>query len=505
MTWIRRASPCFALALGLGLLALALLAPRAHAVTWTEIPSGTSEDITAIEYQGADRLWFGTGGGRVFRRVGGTFQQEAFVPGAVIKDIEFQDGGQVGFAVGTSGTVLRSADGGDTWRAITGIAGGRQTDQNVCNGVDQGIGDVESIRFADNARAWLLAGGSQVYRTVNAATASDVGSTAAGWIWINDNGVDCRIRLDVDDVFPLPGTDAAYFVAKSFGAIFFTSDALASTASEKLGSAGNGFTTTRRLAGDPGNPNRMWSVAPNGEGNTFFARTTDGWNSASEWTIANPDSGTLTEGESVDFNGGTVLAAGSAGLILASIDGASFYFEPAGGALAGQDWLGVGLASAGDAAIGGTGGKLVISTDAGALPNSAPPSDTGTRPRVPGRKLPRVRFPRTAPVSGGVAKVRGRFVRVPVSGRITPPRSVGAAAACRGRRVSLRLSRTRGRRRTLVRTTVRVSRHCRYRKLLRVRRSRVGSARALLLQVAFRGNSRVGASRATYTIPVARG
>src|ERR1044072_7233234 len=123
MTRIRRGS--LRTAFVLGLLAAALFASTAHAATWSEIPSNTGEDITAIEYQSADRFWFGTGAGRIYKRGGGVFQQKAFVPGAVIKDIEFQDGrGVVGFAVGTNGTVLRSGSSGDTWGQIAGIRGG---------------------------------------------------------------------------------------------------------------------------------------------------------------------------------------------------------------------------------------------------------------------------------------------------------------------------------------------------------------------------------------------
>ncbi|MFL5816537.1 MAG: hypothetical protein ACJ76L_02945 [Conexibacter sp.] len=503
MTWIRRGSPRIALALGL--LTAALFASSARATTWTEIASGTTEDITAIEYQGPDRLWFGTAAGRVFKRVGGAFQEKGFVPGAVIKDIEFQDGGTIGFAVGTNGTVLRSTDGGETWSQADGIAGGNATSPFGCSDT-QPIGDVDSVRFAGNARAWLFAGGNQIFRTPDGATAANVGARGT-WEWINRGpAATCRITADIDDAFPIPGTDAIYFVGTSFGQVFFSSNALTSSATAKPASAGNGFDITRRLVGDPSNPNRMWSVAPYGTGGSYYARTTDGWNSAVDWTVGGADGSTssLTRGESIDFNGGTVLAAGSAGMIVTSIDGATFWFNPAGGAVATQDWKAVSLASANDAAVGGTSGKLLVSTDAANVIPAAPPAGGGTTP-PPTPRLPAIRFPSAAnpPVTGGVARLGRLFVTVPVSGRLTPPSGVGAAAACRGRVIRLRLSKTRGRKRTLLRTTVRVSRTCRYRKQLKVRRSKLRGARALLLQVSFRGNSLVGAARATYTIPVA--
>jgi photosystem II stability/assembly factor-like uncharacterized protein len=506
--------PRIALALALALLTSALAASGTQAASWTEVASNTTEDITAVEYQSADRFWFATGAGRVFRRVGGVFQQEAFVPGAAFKDIEFQDGGLVGFAVGTNGTVLRSTDGGDNWAQVTGLAGGSTTSPNNC-GISQAIGDVDSIRFAGNARAWLFGAGSQVFRTRDGATAANVGAIG-GWDWINNNAGACRISGDVDDAFPIPGTNAIYFAGKSFGEVFFSANALTSTAARKPGSAGNGFQATRRLAGDPGNSNRMWAVTPEGEGGSYYQRTTDGWNTASDFRIANPDTGTLTRAEGVDFNGGTVLAAGSAGMIIVSVDGTNFYFDPVGGAVATQDWTSVSLASANDAAVGGSSGKLLLSANATAVPIPVTPPVTppttpggGSGPFIPVLPAhpagpPRIGLPSVfdPPVTGGTARVGRRFVSVPVSGRLTPPRGVSAATACRGKSISLKLSKTRGRRRTLIRTSVRVSRTCRYRKLLRVRRSRVSGARALLLQVSFRGSSVVGASRATYTLPV---
>ncbi|HKG02431.1 MAG TPA: hypothetical protein VKB03_04570 [Conexibacter sp.] len=508
MTWIRRGSPRIALALGL--LTAAFFASSARATTWTEIPSNTGEDITAIEYQGPDRFWFGTGAGRVFKRVGSAFQEKRFVPGAVIKDIEFQDGGNIGFAVGTNGTVLRSTDAGETWTQVDGIAGGNATSPFGCSDL-QPIGDVDSVRFAGSARAWLFAGGNQIFRTPDVATAANVGARGT-WEWINRGTPGaCRITADIDDAFPIPGSSAIYFVGKSFGQVFFSSNALTSDASPKPGSAGNGFETTRRLVGDPSNSNRMWSVAPNGIGGSYYARTTDGWNSAVDWTVGGADGTTssLTRGESIDFNGGTVLAAGTAGMIVTSIDGATFWFNPAGGAVATQDWKAVSLASANDAAVGGTSGKLLLTSDAANVIPAAPPAPPagggGTTPPPTTPRPPAIRFPSAAnpPVTGGVARRGRRFVTVPVSGRLTPPRGISAAAACRGRVIRLRLSKTRGRRRTLLRTTVRVSRACRYRKQLRVRTSKLRGVRALLLQVSFRGNSLVGAARATYTIPVA--
>lgn len=359
----------------------ALAGPRAaSAVTWTEVPSGTTEEITAIEYQGADRFWFTTGNGKIFRRVGGAFGQVASVPGVVLRDIQFQEGGDVGFAVGTNGTVLRSANAGATWSPVGGIVGGRQLDVNNCTGVNQALGDIDSVRFAGPARVWLMAGGSQLFRTVDGANATNVGAAAGGWTWINDDGATCRVPTDTDDAFPVPGSDSVYFVGRSFGNIHFSSNALASAASEKAADAGNGFTSLRRMAGDPGNPNRMWAVTSSGEGGSYYARTDDGWSTSDGWSIGNPDRGSLTRGEDVDAAGGTVVAAGSAGMIVVSVDGTTFYFDPAGGPLATNAWRAVGVAGAADAAVGGVGGRLIVASNANVIPDVVAPTGTISGP-----------------------------------------------------------------------------------------------------------------------------
>lgn len=497
------------------LMAAGACAPAAHAATWSEIASGSTEDITAVEYQGPTRFWFATGAGHVFTRVGDSFVQTASAPGVVFNDIEFQDGGPVGFAVGTNGGVLRSADAGATWTPVTGIAGGRQVDVNDCAAADQVIGDVDSVRFAGNARAWLAAGGTQIFRTIDGATAADVGATSDGWQFINDNGVTCKIGHDVDDVFPVPGSLSTYFAAKDLGTVLFSLNALATTAGLRPAQAGGGTTGTRHLTGDPANPNRQWAVSSGGAGPGFVARTADGWASSAGWTIANPDAGSITTPQGIDFDGGTVVTVGSAGMIAESIDGTNFALDPAGGAPT-QDWRSVSLASASAAAAGGTAGRLVVSADANVLPGgpaaaAAVPATAAALSRPPAvvvtptrrRTLPLFGFPERSkpPVAGGVASKQGGFVILEVAGSLRPPKGLTPANACRGRLV-LTVSRPRGRRRDLTEAALGLPRTCTFAKRLRVRRTRVGRRRSLRLRVAFKGNALVGASSVTYAVPV---
>jgi hypothetical protein len=66
------------------------------------------------------------------------------------------------------------------------------------------------------------------------------------------------------------------------------------------------------------------------------------------------------------------------------------------------------------------------------------------------------------------------------------------------------VSKPKGRKRTLARGTARLSKRCTYKKLLRIRRSRIGTLRSLKLKVAFKGNAAVAASSVTYTVRVKR-
>jgi hypothetical protein len=487
------------------------LAPAAQGATWSAIASGTTEDITAVEYQGPTRFWFATAAGHVFTRVGDGFAQTGSAPGVVFQDIEFQRGGRVGFAVGTNGGILRSADAGANWTPVAGIiTGGQPTVVNTCAAAGESLGDVDSVRFAGDARAWLAAGGSQIFRTVDGVTASDVGATSAGWQDINTDGATCKIPADVDDLFPVPGSSAVYFASKVLGTVFFSPDALATTGMPRVAEAGAGAATgIRRLAGDPANPDRQWAADSGGAGVSYFAHTTDGW------TVANPGSGTFATPASVDFNGGTVALAGSAGMIAESVDGATFYLDPAAGAAA-QDWRSVSLASPAAGAIGGAGGRLVVSANANVPPAGAggATGPVGTAPssvlRPPalvttqqGSRLPLFGFqPRSKPpVVGGRARRSGRVVLVAVAGAFRVPARLRAASACKGR-VVLTVSRPSGKRRDLTDASVRLSRGCTYAKLLRIRRARVGRDRSLRLRVAFKGNAVVGPSSMTYKVPV---
>ncbi len=347
----------------------------ADAATWTEIPSGTTEEITAVEYRGGDQFWFTTANGKIFRRVGGTFQQEYSQLGVVFRDIEFDAAGSVGLAVGTNGAVARTTNGGADWAAVALPLSGNPLSETECDDTKHAAGDLDTLAIDGTGRAWIAGSGAQLWRAPG--TGAALGAT---WEDANDgDGTDCKVPRDIDGMFFVPGSGSGYFIAKSFGQVYLTTNSLAGEASPKPGSAGNGFDQLRRLAGDPANPNRMWAVFPGG-GPSYIRRTDDGWNSELDWEIANRDRREITDPHDVDYAGGTVVTAGDAGLIMLSTNGADFFFEDATGTLATQDWRAVSVADANDAALGGTNGKLAVTTTANVLPDIAPPTGTISGP-----------------------------------------------------------------------------------------------------------------------------
>ena len=352
-------------------LALGAGAGSAQAASWTEITSGTADEITAVEYRGGDQFWFATANGKIFRRVGGTFQQRHSQAGVVFRDIEFDAAGTVGLAVGTGGHVARTTNGGTDWTVETLPNSENPLSELECDDTKHSPGDLDTLAIDGLGQAWIAGGGAQLWRSTGTGAALGTG-------WVNANngtGDDCNLPRDIDGMFFVPSSASGYFIAKSFGQVYFTSNSLAGAASPKPGAAGNGFEFLRRVTGDPANPNRMWAVFP-GEGTSYVKRTESGWNSALDWTFANRDRRQLTRPYDVDYAGGTLVSAGDAGLIVLSTNGADFYYEDSPGALATQDWRAVSVADAANAAVGGSGGKLAVTSSANVLPDIAPPTGT---------------------------------------------------------------------------------------------------------------------------------
>jgi hypothetical protein len=387
----------------LAILSLAFAAP-AHADIWSPIASGTTSDITGIEYQSDSRFWFVTGNGEIFtRQPDGSFSRRYGPSSIALTAIAFQPGGQIGVAVGQGGQVLRSIDGGATWTSVN--TGGspipvskKSTTFATCDGSEP-LGDVNSVRFAGAGRVWIFAEGAQM-ATSQPVDAANVGAVGT---WTDANrdtkgtpgttDDTCKLLTGygegIDDAFFTPNPDVGYICTAFFGETFLTTNNLASAGTKKAGDCGNGAIATRRMAGDPDNPSRMWAVGPGDANLSYMRYTTDAFGSSSNFQLANPDAHALGKPYDVAFAGGTAVAVGDGGMILTSINGTTFFHNPAGGANATAGWHAVGAASATQAAVGGAGGALVITTQANVQPDIVAPTGTisGPATAVPGQAV----------------------------------------------------------------------------------------------------------------------
>ena len=319
--------------------------------------------------------------------------------------------------------MLRSINSGATWTAISGIVVSKRTTTFPdCSGSDP-LGDVNAVRFASATRVWLMAEGAQLARSENGG---------ANWVDANKNGTACKVPTGYaeglgDGFFPTANPSVGYFCTTFFGEVFFTSNTLSSTAAKQSGDCGNGTSPRRRIAGDQVNPNRMWAVSPGGANRSYTSYTQDGWSSSTAFVIGD-DGGSLNQTPyDVAFSGGTVIAAGDAGMILVSTDGVNFRHQVASGAQATAGWRAVSLASAGDAAVGGQNGQLAVSSDANVFPAPTTPGPTpvvtpSPTPAAPVLTPVSALQPKTTTTGGTVITIY-RLVRVTGhSGRYVPVR-----------------------------------------------------------------------------------
>ncbi|MDW5594478.1 PKD domain-containing protein [Conexibacter stalactiti] len=357
-------------------------APAAAGI-WSEVPTPTTSTITAIEYQSDSRFWFTTANGEIWRRRADLSGFQRVQPaGLALRDIEFQPGGDIGFAVGAGGTVLRSINGGDTWTRIAGIPVSNEGDGtgNKCTRPET-LGDVNFVHFAGPGRVWI-GGPRRQLATSQPALAANVGAPLT---WIDANrkpvaraGDNCWITESdgFPDIFVTADPDVFYFAMPFSEAALLSTDNLQSTPIPTTAGVANGFSVAGSLVGDPGSPNRMWSVVPSPHGNSTAVYTEDGW-STSRWMFLVNESAhpwPATGPYDVAFNGGTVLAAGNEGFIIHSTNGRDFFWNGADGAPATNDWRAVALASGTQGAVGGVGGRLLLSSTASATPDLLRPT-----------------------------------------------------------------------------------------------------------------------------------
>ncbi len=496
---------------------LGALAGSASAGIWTEAPSGTSSTITAIEYQSDTRFWFTTAAGAIYKRNADLsgFHVVRAASAIALNDIEFQAGGAIGLAVGDGGQVLRSVNGGDSWTAVpaAGIPVSNIGDgsANQCT-FNVPLGDVNFVHFAGGGRAWV-GGAERRLATSQPGVASNVG--AAG-TWVDANrksppvaGDNCKVEQTggFTDMFVTANPDVFYLASAGFSGIAFSTDNLAGETQTKPEGAANGFEIGGRIAGDPENPNRLWAVSGAPYGNSTAQYTEDAYQTTEWFRVLNDDAHPFpsTGPTDVDFAGGTVLSAGNGGHVLTSVNGRDFNWNGGDGALTTQDWRSVALASAAQGAVGGTGGKLMLTTQANSTPGTGGPGPGPTPGPGPGPSGPTqtAGFDFTGKGNSLTAKIVGRKVRVRMRGAVKPPKGVSLANACKGKiKLTLKKKKTKLATRT-VKLKLKKGK-CRFAKTVNVPRKKVGSATSLRLTVRFQGNRVLKAGQKRYTLLITR-
>ena len=542
------------------LFLLALLPGPASAGIWTPTDSGTTDEITAIDYR-ADAMRYVTNNGKIFKKVGtAAGVQEAGFPGRQFFDIAMSPDGTKGLAAADSGKLFRFD--GTGWAEIslansTYDYGG----SSPCASTPEGSADPQdampttnllAVAWSSNNVAWVTTGArGQILKSVNGGL---------GWTEASRRpDRTCKISYDITDIVPVPGSDQdVYFVDDYFAGLWRTTDQLAS-AGQRREELINCYDITFRLAVDPSSPNRVSAAGPC-EGSLHWGFTSDA-GSTQNYTDSNGP-----RLRDIAAAPGVFVAVGDAGKIEQTFDGKTVFGQPADGALATKDWRAVDFLDGKNAVVAGIGGAMVISDRANEMPdvvaptvaiagpakatagaptaftanatdnaggvgidpngfqwtgNGLAPTTAGTATytfpspgtytvRVKARDLRGnvseeatlivtvVRGLFTFPAKAGTARKKGKRVHLTAKGILSVPAGLTQAQACSGKLTI----RWRKGKKQIARTTVSLTSKCSFKRTIKIKRKKVGKAKKLGLRLSFAGNSLVGPSSKGYTVKV---
>jgi hypothetical protein len=374
----------------LAFVALLIPAAAAHAASiWTPINSGTTDTISSVVYQSPTRFWYATTNGKIEYFNGSGFVAGAGVtPGENFTDLAFQPTsaaggpgttGLYGYAVASNGDVWQTANGGVSWTPVPPP----QTPADCSSGSPVAAEtELNAVVWSSNSSAYLLGNNSTLQRSTGA------NAPTPAFTEINKVGTGtCAAQSDssvqnLTDATFLPANPLdGFLVSQDFGSLYSTSNAFASGV--KKSEMVNNFQGNPRLAQDASNPNRLWAVdhdpSGGGCGDLCLQFSNDGGVTHSRTTFPN-DSSPSVGLYDISSRGGTEVAAGTGGEIFNSTDGTDFYLQPAGGALAAENWRAEDAYDAQHAAVGGEGGALAVTALAN-VTNARPPlPPTGSQP-----------------------------------------------------------------------------------------------------------------------------
>jgi photosystem II stability/assembly factor-like uncharacterized protein len=347
---------------------------------WTPVASGTTDTIAAIAWPTSSEIVLVTTAGHIQRSTASGFVAATLNTANALgfTDVAMSPDGTKGVAVGPNGAIYRSSDSGSTWTKVIGT----QTYAAMsCNSAPGPLGslvalndDLQSVKFADANTVYITGTHSDVLRSTNVATAftfSEVNKKADGTCVTAPGG-----SGDFFGDTAWINASTGFLLSSSFGTYSVTTDSFA-TAAQKA-NALNGFGKRDQLALDTANPNRAWAVNPYGGGGSYFQATTDGGVS---WNGLNTNDGNNEQGlRDIAYAGGTVVTAGDGGDIYTSPDGRNFFRQAGGAPNTGVNWRAAAMLDGANAAVGGEGGALLLTTKANQIPDTIPPTGTISGP-----------------------------------------------------------------------------------------------------------------------------
>lgn len=385
-----------ALAAAAVLASLAAAAAPASAGIWTPVASGTTSDITAVDYVAAGTIVYGTAGGALLK--GGVVKDNTNA-GLSVNDIAFNPAGTVGLATLNGGKLLRTTNGGDSWTPVS-LANTTRTSANPCTGaatvVGTPTGNLTAVSWGDNATAYVVGDdkGMVLKSTDNGATFNDVSRQPNGTCRVGNSD---HTLSDVEAV----SANVVYVMSNYFGVRYFSADGIANPATYQDISSVNCTAERARLAVDRDNPNRLWAVDGCASSLAFGYSADSGTNFDISVEIANGDRYALTGLNGIDAAGGSALAVGNDGQILVNLDGPVAYAQKADGADATTAWLATSKLGASNAVVVGRGGRMVVSTTANAIPDLVAPAGTISAPATVAAGTPAAFTANVADNAGG--------------------------------------------------------------------------------------------------------
>jgi hypothetical protein len=365
---------------------------------WTPVSSGTTDTISSIVYQSPTRFWYATTNGKIEYFNGSSFVLGAGItPGENFTDLAFQPtsvpggpgtSGLYGYAVASNGDVWQTFNGGLSWTPVPPPLTPSDCTNHSTIAAET---ELNAVVWSSSSTVYLLGNNSTL------AKSSAANTPTPAFAEINKNGSGtCAAQSDTsaqnltDATFLATNPLDGFMISQDFGSLYATSNGFASGI--KKSEMVNNFQGSPRLAQDPANPNRLWAVdheaGGGGCGELCLQFSSDGGVTDTHATFpkdSNPSVGLYD----ISSQGGTEVAAGSGGEIFNSIDGTNFYLQPAGGALATENWRAEDAFDAAHAAVGGVGGALAVTASANQIapPRKAPSGSHPTTTSTGGAKI----------------------------------------------------------------------------------------------------------------------